>query len=212
MKIKHMLFAVGLFCIAQTASAQNAVSSLTIEKIMEGNKFVGHLPENIYWGEDNKTIYFRWQQKGDGFKRLYKTDINGSKPVRVADDELLKTPTQYATYNSAKTHKVYTTYGDIFLYDIKANQTQQITYTTDRENNVHFSKDDKHILYQKGNNLYAWEISSGITRQLTNFKSGSEPADYKSEQQKWLERDQLEYFRILKQKKQETIETKRKTV
>ena len=101
-----------------------------------------------------------------------------------------------------KLKKAYTKSGDLFLLDISSGKKTQITNTINAEYNVNFSGDEKHIIYQSDNNVFAWNITDGTTQQLTNFQSGSgkkekQQADY----EEWLNDDQLAYFQILKERK-----------
>jgi hypothetical protein len=36
------------------------ISRSRYREIMEGEDFVGYLPEDIRWSEDSKTVYFTW--------------------------------------------------------------------------------------------------------------------------------------------------------
>ena len=178
-------------------------STLTIEQIMQGEQFVGYLPQGIHWSEDSKHIYFSWNPDMDTLRNTYKVAVSGGEPTKLTTEELRQKPSRFGSYNKARTQKLYTKHGDIFLMDIPSKQTRQITNTLDRESNASFSGDEKHILFQKSNNLYAWNIQSGVLAQLTDFRKGKEKSERKKkENESWLERDQLEYFEILRQRKE----------
>ncbi len=189
--------------LAGKAQSVTNQSSLTIEQIMQGPDFVGHLPSNIRWSADSKVVYFSWNPESDTLSSTYKIAIDDEIPQKVEENELKNLPRSYV-FNKEKTKALYTKNGDIFLQEIATNAITQITNTVDAEYSVAFSGDEMDILYVQKNNLFAWNIETGTLRQLTNFKSGSPKAEPEmAEHEKWLQRDQLEYFDILSQRKAE---------
>jgi len=85
-----------------------------------------------------------------------------------------------------------------------SNKTIQITNTLNWERGAGFVQDDSKIVYRLDNNLFTWDIKTGATEQITNFKTGTEstktdiPTDPK---EKWLYDDQLRLSPVLAAKK-----------
>jgi dipeptidyl aminopeptidase/acylaminoacyl peptidase len=183
-------------------------SSLSIAAIMQGEKFVGYLPENPFWSEDGKHIYFSWNPDGDTLRSLYKASIQGGDPQKVARDEQLRISSS-GIYTRDRAWKVYEKYGDLYLLDCAKHVLKQITQTQDDERRPLFSGDGKYVVYQRGNNLYAWDRITGQTFQLTPFQNGNQPGPPKqSDQEVWLEQDQLALFEVLRNRK--SVEETRK--
>ncbi|MGB0984154.1 MAG: prolyl oligopeptidase family serine peptidase [Saprospiraceae bacterium] len=178
-------------------------STLTIPQIMQGEKFIGYSPSNIFWSDDSKSIYFTWNPKGEKVKSLYKIGVNDAKPTLVTVEEQQEMPSSRGVFNEARTQKVYTKNGDVFLLNVASNENKQITNTLDYEFNPLFSGDEKHIIYTKSNNLYRWNIAEGTTTQLTDFQKGSKKSEKKlPSNEQWLNDDQLEHFEILNHRKE----------
>jgi len=191
--------------VVTTAFAQNQ-SSLSLTEIMKGNHFVGHLPSNIYWGENSQDIYFSWNPEDELLNSLYQTNVNGQAPQKVAIEQQKVLPSSRGgTYNKARTAKVYAKNGDLFLLDLVKNSTTQITNTLARERNPTFSKEENSVYFQMSNNLYSWSIENGQIVQLTNFQKGKEKSKDKrlNAPEQWLNDDQLEHFEILQLKKKQ---------
>lgn len=184
--------------------AQNQ-STLSLTEIMKGNHFVGHLPQNIYWGENSQNIYFSWNPEDELLRSLYQTNTKGATPQKVSIEKQKSMPNaRGGDYNKARTAKVYAKNGDLFLLDIAKNSTTQITNTFARESNPVFSADEQLIFFQMNNNAFAWQVDNGSITQLTNFKKGNAKQDKQlNEQESWLEEDQLAYFDILSLKKEQ---------
>ena len=108
-------------------SLQN-LSDLKIEEIMKGERFVGYQPTNIHWGEDNETIYFKWNPEMDALRSWYKVPFSGGDPSKLSLEER-KTLVENGEYNKERTKKVFVRDGDIYLYDIIKNQQVALTQT-----------------------------------------------------------------------------------
>lgn len=192
-----------LFCLATSINfaQSNNQSSLTIDKIMLGEDFVGYLPSRINWSDDSKDIYFSWNPNKDTIRSSYKVNIN-SKSINKRTFTELKNTTSSGNYTKDYKWRVFSKNGDLHLMNMSNYAIKQITKTVSRESNPHFSGDETAIIYQLANNLFKWDISSGITQQLTNFKKGSKRSEKKeSAQDKWLREDQKDYFKILEKRR-----------
>lgn len=179
-------------CFSQT--------DLKISEIMKGEDFIGHLPENIFWAEDGKSVYFDWNPDNNAVKSLYRVDLKGLKPTKVDLEELRSMPSKSGIYSPDRAKKVYENNGDIYLYDLKSGHITQLTNTIDREYDPTFTMNDKGVVFRKENNLYRIKLQeSGIT-QLTNFIEMKE-ADKKvaqNLQRKWINNEEIELFEVLR--------------
>jgi dipeptidyl aminopeptidase/acylaminoacyl peptidase len=192
-----------LTSIFSLAQVQNH-SPLSIDEIMKGDGFVGYLPTNIEWTDNSQHIYFSWNPDKDTIRSTYSVDIH-SKVIKKLSFEDLKHKPNNGDYSKDFKWKVYDKGGDLFLMDNSTYYSKRITNTVARESNPQFSGDQKSIIYQQDNNFFKWDITSGTTVQLTDFKTEKEKKDPKlSPQEQWLEDDQLKYFNILEKRKNET--------
>ena len=179
--------------------AQNS-SDLTIEQIMKGEDFVGSLPTRIGWSDNSQFIYFNWNPDNDTIASKHGVDINTKEIEQLSFDQqkLLTSPGEYTKDHS---WKVYEKNGDLFLMSAQTYDIQQITNTLNRESNPQFSGDETAVIYEADNNLFRWDMESGATTQLTDFKKEKPKKSSTSEEEEWLERDQLAMFDILAERK-----------
>lgn len=179
-------------------------SQLTIKQIMQGQDFTGYWPEDAWWSEDGKTIYFDWNPGKNPGDSLYKFVLGSRAPVKVALSERRILPSRQGVYNKKRTQKVYEKNGDIFLLDLKKGTTVQITNTRGTESNPSFGRGERSIHFTSDSNLMSWEISTGSIIQLTDFRSGSGKQEKKaSAQDEWLKQDQLELSEVVKKRNEE---------
>jgi dipeptidyl aminopeptidase/acylaminoacyl peptidase len=193
-KLLLFLF-IGPVAFAQT------LAPLTVEKIMRDPKWMGVAPSNLSWSEDSKQIYFQWNPENNPGDSLYVVSLTNHAPQKVNASIRRSLPNTSRVYNKTFTKKLYDKNGDLFLHDLVSNKTTQITNTLDRESGAAFSFDESKVLFTANGNLYSWQIQSGAFAQLTDFRKGTKKPEAKSnEQEKWLKKDQLAYFEILKER------------
>jgi dipeptidyl aminopeptidase/acylaminoacyl peptidase len=199
--MKKTLIALIVFQIlfVQILNSQ-AKKPLSIKTIMQGKDFVGYWPHDVSWSADSKTIYFRWNPEKAASDSVYKIGLKVKKPVKT-DHVERKLLSEDADIHPDGKYKVYAAHGEIYLLDNQSGISKQITYTVEHEEEVNFSADGQKIIFTKNNNLFSWHIEKGQIKQITNFKEGNKPEDeVLSDQQQWLKNDQLQHFKILREK------------
>jgi hypothetical protein len=129
MNTKSWLLGIALLGSLSLISAQTPKrAALSIDKIMQGDRFVGFLPDNINWSEDSKTVYFTWNPKMDTLRSLYKIGLGAdAKPTPVSLEEQ-KELAFGGAYNRSFSKRVYAKDGDLFLQDIAAGNVAQKPY------------------------------------------------------------------------------------
>jgi dipeptidyl aminopeptidase/acylaminoacyl peptidase len=204
-KINCFLF---LSITITTSFAQNHLDKLTVEKIMRDPKWIGTSPSNISWSFNSKYIYFNWNPEKALTDSLYfisKENLLPQKTTYTQRQDILDP--RNISYNSNRTSFVSDRDGDIFITDSKTGKEKRITQTAEVESNPLFSFNDTKIVYTRNQNLFSWDITSGLTTQLSNFQRGSAPPkdlkkDNLNTQEKWLKEDQLQNLDVLRTRKQ----------
>ncbi|MEP7371908.1 MAG: prolyl oligopeptidase family serine peptidase [Chitinophagaceae bacterium] len=197
-----------LLFLTLTIFPQAKLDNLTVEKIMRDPKWIGTSPSNPQWAADGKTVFFNWNPDKAISDSLYFITTDSKTPVKATVRQ--KQNLVYANsllYNKARTAYTYIKDADIFYTDIKTGKTKRITETTETETNPQFSFNETKIVCSRSQNLYAWNIVTGETQQLTNLKSGSGSSakagtENSNQQEAWLKRDQLQYFEVLRSRKE----------
>lgn len=210
-----------LLLTTAVAMAQQPLAPLTVEKIMRDPKWIGSSPSGIQWAQDAKSFYFDWNPDAAPDDSIYVWQTGRPQPVKTSAAERESFLSANAVvYNQDRSAMVYNKNGDIFYKDLKNNIIRRITQTVETESGPQFSFQQQKIAYRRDQNLYAWDIKTGETIQLTNVRSGtanpggtggpgggrsgaggSGGSNAESEQEAWLKRDQLLYFDVLRSRK-----------
>lgn len=194
-----------IFSVLFITFSIQSFAQLTVEKIMRDPKWIGTSPSSPQWSVDGKTLYFNWNPEKAMADSLYYIQLNNREPKKatVAQKQNVVNA-ENITYNTSKSAYTFDKDGDIFYTDVKSGNTRRVTNTIDRESNPKFSFNQTKIVFTRSQNLFAWDMFTGETIQLTNIKTGK--ADDKKDkltlQEEWLKNDQLKYFDILKFRKE----------
>ena len=194
---------------------------------MRDPKWMGTSPANLAW-RSGQILYFNWNPDNAPSDSTYFITLTNHTPVKASVLQKQNALTQgNVTWNAARTAYVYSKDGDIFLTDSKTGTTKRILQTTERESSPQFSFNDTKIVYNSNQNLYAWDLYTGEILQLTNLQSqaatGNQPPPTSSQfrggggfggnrgrteevnagaaQEQWLKNDQLQYFQVLRERK-----------
>ena len=226
MMLKRNITILLLFFSANLFAQQ--LDKLTVEKIMRDPKWMGTSPSGTFWSNDGSKLYFLWNPEKATSDSLWYITATNKVPVKAtaAEKQAMNTQSNY-NYNEARTFYLVAKDGDIFYTNIKTGSSKRITQTIDIESNPQFSFNETKIVYSRNQNLYAWDIASGETLQLTNVKTGDaaptpptgggfqrgggggggnfnaqSTATVGNQQEQWLKNDQLQYFQVLKERKE----------
>lgn len=182
--------------------AQKQLAPLTIEKIMRDPKWIGTSPSNPYWSVDGRYLFFSWNPDGAPSDSVYYISIADRQPRKTNLAFRQANPGMpVVVWSGAYNSFVYVRDGDIFFRGINKKADIRITQTVETESNPQFIMDGSRIVFTRGSNLFAWDVASGTTIQLTNFQKGAAKEVILSPQEKWLQQEQLKTSEVLKTRK-----------
>jgi dipeptidyl aminopeptidase/acylaminoacyl peptidase len=219
--MKQLLLPVCLVC---TVTAYCQPGPLTVEKIMRDPKWIGTSPSDPFWTADGQYLLFNWNPENAESDSVYYTTPAGTAPQKTSwPFRQSAIGSNQVSYNALRTQYVYASEGDLFLVNSKKKTKHRITQTVEVESNPSFSFNDTKVIYTRNQNVFAWDIQSGLTTQLTNFQSTPAPAapattavtqrggnrfapksnqtTGDSQQEKWLQQEALENSVVLQRRK-----------
>jgi dipeptidyl aminopeptidase/acylaminoacyl peptidase len=203
--------------VAQTAPvpgrSARAVDALqlTVESIMRGPDLVGYPPTGLRWSGDSKRLYFEWRRPGEDEATTWMVGTEGSGPTQLSDDaRKLAPPAAGGQWDKARRRVVFVDRGDIVLLDSVADRRTQITRTTDTEANPRWARDETHVTFTRGGNLFIVPVQAssggtpGMLTQLTDVAS-KKPDPRLTDSQKYLRQEEkklIEHIREQAEKKE----------
>ena len=188
---------------------------LTLERIMSDPDWISRQPENTYWAEDGRTIYYERKRLGSPLRDLFALDVASGQSRAVADAERTEAgaPARNAEaeWNSKWTMRVYVREGDVYLRDLRSRRLTQLTRTVAVESQAQFQAGDQAVAYRRGDDWFVRDLTSGLESQVAELKLSEDPAekkaadDYLSRQQERL----LDIVRLRRERKEEADERAR---
>jgi dipeptidyl aminopeptidase/acylaminoacyl peptidase len=191
---------------AGAAPASPEPSALTLEQIMADPDWIGNPPEDPYWSDDGRAIYYERERDGAGQQKkdLFRVDVSSGaagKAVRVepAGRSRADAPGER---NLQRTRKVYEREGDIFVKDLKSGAVRQITRTDEAESEPHFLADGHRVWFRGAEQeVFVYDRDSGLLSQPASLKLAKDPAD--KGEPTLLEEQQTRLFDVIRQKQEQ---------
>ena len=152
--------------------------ALTIDNIMRGPGLYGYEPAALRWSGDSQRIYFQWKQASDPIDQpmdTYVVNRDGSGLRKLSDEEARLAPPVAGDRTRDRKKIVYEQEGDLFLYDFSADKARRLTKTSETESNPRFTRDEKHVAFTRGGNLYTMSLEDGMIEQMTDIVAPEAP-------------------------------------
>lgn len=159
--------------------------ALTIENIMRGPELTGTPPDSVRWSLDSRRVYFRWKEPGEPRRKdpdWFVVERDGSgRPRRLTEDEAKDSvPPGPGGGDLTRDRRrvVYAAEGDLFLMEAGVAGRRRLTETEEGESSPRWTRDEKHITFERGGNLYLMALDgSEPLRQLTDIRSTPPASD-----------------------------------
>jgi len=181
---------LALLALAAAPLAAQQPFDLSVRNIMRGPELYGREPANVRFTADGQWIYFRWLTPGakwnDDLMPFRVAARAGATPEQVTDAHMDSVAPLLATGRRSRDGRseLIAAAGDVFVRTRTAPARgaatvahRRITQTNGNESDPKFSLDEKQVLFVRDNNVYAFDLATGFTRQLTDIRSGAAPRD-----------------------------------
>ena len=188
-----------------TSSFAQELGELSVQKIMRDPAWIGHSPDNFYWGENSGQLFFNWNPDNNPEDSLYTYVFSEDEIIPIPHEQEMSFPDRNGVYNKARTEKLFIRNGNLYLSEIKTENIEPLIESSQRISNAGFLSNEEEIFYVIDNNIFSWDRETGKTLQLVEFSKEAEPKEKsakKSDKEEWLNNQQLELISVLKEKKE----------
>lgn len=173
----------------------NYAQQLSIPQIMEGEDFVGYLPEDLMIMPNDVPV-FTWKREGDDERTYYK--VVNNKPVKLSEREEVIYPLRGYEWNASKSKAVFAAKGNLFLWEKERATPLALIVNSAQIHNVGWAGEN--IYFTQGENIYEYDLTKGTFLQLTSFVKQQEPMVVEPS---FLEEQQEELFVYIKPKEKD---------
>ncbi|MGA9853729.1 MAG: S9 family peptidase, partial [Gammaproteobacteria bacterium] len=181
-------------------------SGVTLEQIMANPDWIGNPPEHAYWGYDNRHIYY-WQKRTDSTLRdLYAVNITTDAVHKVSDSELGRISAPGDSFNIEHTFKVFVRDNNVFVRALSSGMLRQLTRDTTPKSDPSFMTDSVHVQWHQGNDIYLYDLRTGLLSLAADVRLEDDPAKTKPPQN-YLQAEQPRLFDFLSKQQADTNAT-----
>jgi dipeptidyl aminopeptidase/acylaminoacyl peptidase len=210
---------VAVLVLLQPGTLPAQKLELTVDTVMRGHGLAGYPPQGIRWSGDSQQVYFQWKRHTEGPEKEFDTWVvrrDGSGLRKLSEEEAREAPPVSGHRTFDRKLITYAEKGDVFVHDNMAGKRRRLTRTVENETNPRFTQEGRHVTFQRGGNLYRFELTSGLVEQLTDFRTPAtqEPAKRKgTESQEFLKKEERELLETVRRRveKREEEEKKKET-
>ena len=166
---------------AQTAATP--AFDFSIRNIMRGPELYGRAPANVHWSADGRWIYFQWNPPGTDWReplRPYRVRAEAAaQPERLTNAQSDSAAPYVADGVVApdRRSRVVEALGDLWLVSLRGGSARRLTQTVAAESRPTFSSDGRTVYFVRDGNAYSLSLTDGMTRQLTDIRTGPAPVD-----------------------------------
>ena len=156
--------------VKAAAPARDARVEMTIDSIMRGPDLVGYPPSGLRWSGDSRQLFFQWRKPGEDEASTYVVSRDGGEPRKLTDAEAKDAPPANGRWDKARKRLLFSDRGDIGIYDAQTGKRRQLTKTGGPESNPRWARNDTHITYVSGGNLFIMAVDGPgtLVTQLTD--------------------------------------------
>ncbi|WP_409187196.1 hypothetical protein [Antarcticibacterium sp. 1MA-6-2] len=175
---------------------------MTVEKIMQDPEWMGTFPSNVRWGEDSKTIYFKYNLQKDPEDSLYKialSDKNKIEKVAYAEEKRLIPGS--GDFNKKRDKKVYVKDDALILYSLTDKSSRELIELSGI-NNPQFMSDENKISFSLDDNIFVYNLQNGSINKITNISSGekSDNETKLNDKDDWVRNENLGLLEVVQQR------------
>jgi dipeptidyl aminopeptidase/acylaminoacyl peptidase len=174
----------------------------TLEMIMADPDWIGNPPEDPYWADDGRSVYYLRKRNGEELKDLIRVDLENNVQVLVPLGDRGKADAPGGDWSVDRRWKTYARQGDVFLKDLQTGTIRQITRTEANERDPRFLVGDNRIAFLGGNagdTTFVYDLVAGTLSQPAQIQLAKDPAE--DEESGYLDEEQERLFQVIKQNK-----------
>jgi dipeptidyl aminopeptidase/acylaminoacyl peptidase len=188
---------------AQTKAPAGRVE-MTVDSIMRGPDLVGYPPTGLRWSGDSSKLYFEWRKPGEEEASTYVVDKTGGAPKKLTKDEAKNAPPANGRWDKAHKRLLFSDGGDIAVYDAATGRRRQLTKTSGGESNPRWARNDTHITYVSGGNLFIMPVDGSgtlVTQLVEVAQRQQEPRQ--TDSQKFISEEEKKLLEAVRERAKE---------
>ncbi len=179
--------------------------ALDIAAIM-ARDWIGTPPEEPYWADDGKSIFYRQRRPGSEIVDLHRVDIASGRSEHIAPAELGKVDAPDGVWSRDRKLAAFIREGDLFVKEAGRKTPRQLTRTAEIESAPLVLATGRAVAFRRGDAFHAIDLESGLDSTLADLRTTKDPdapptPAVPSDAAGFLAGQQLRLFEVLAERK-----------
>ncbi|MEO8196308.1 MAG: prolyl oligopeptidase family serine peptidase [Thermoanaerobaculia bacterium] len=192
------LFAAIAVCLAGLTpgfAESAAPAPLGIEQIM-ARDWIGTPPEEPYWADDGKSIYYRQRRAGSEVVDLHRVEVASGRDVIVSAAELGQADAPGGAWSRDRRLKAFVREGDLYVRESGRRSPRQLTRTGEQESAPQVLATGDRVAFRRGDSFHAIDLATGLDSTLADLRLAKDP-EATPDRSAFLAAQQLRLFEVL---------------
>ncbi len=178
----------------------------TLTTIMAHPDWLGNPPEEPYWSDDGRSIYYERKRVGEEQRDLVRIDVESGDSTLVALGDQGRADAPGGDFSRDRRWKTYARKGDVFLKDLQTGTVRQLTRTEEAEVDPYFMTGDNRIAFHRGDQVFVFDLVAGTLSQPADVQAAKDPAE--DEEKGYLDEQQERLFDVVRDAKRKRDEAR----
>ncbi|MEO7794294.1 MAG: S9 family peptidase [Thermoanaerobaculia bacterium] len=181
--------------VAAGAPGPSIAAPLTLETIMALD-WTGTPPDQPYWSDDGKAVYYSQRRAGSEVVDLHKIEIASGHSEIVPPAGLGQADAPDGAWSIDRRLKAFVREGDLFVRESGRRAPRQLTRTAEEESAPLVLTTGARIAFRRGDSFHAIDLDTGLDSTLVELRLGKDP-DELPDRSAFLDAQQLRLFEVL---------------
>ena len=170
------MFLTRIFTLSAVLLSANSLAQtpITLDQAMAHPDWIGTPIESAWWSADSQSVFYRQKLSDSPVRATYQISAQNGQAARVENSVWAELDEASQNFDVTHSRAVFVRQGDVFVRTLSNKSLTQITKTTENESSAQFSADGKSILFQRGNDWFAWR-ANGLTEPVLLLKAEKDP-------------------------------------
>ncbi len=154
-----------------------AIAGPALEQIMADPDWIGNRPEGAYWSDSGEAVFFNQKRRGERIRDWYRVAADGGEIQEPDAWGLTASSNAGRVYDGDRTRVAWIHEGDVWIRELPAGISRQLTATADPESAPVFMADGNRLGYVSDGDYRVYDLDTGLTRQLADIRLEKKPGD-----------------------------------
>jgi dipeptidyl aminopeptidase/acylaminoacyl peptidase len=164
-----------LFCLMLIPISVSAQPTLTLKQIMDDPDWIGQPVDRAWWQLDGSSVIYEVERVGSDLTDTRRIDLASGQDSLVALSDRIGIDGPEPIFDAELTRALYSRDGNLFIRDLRTQETRQLTKDTSQNRQATFSSDGKHVYFVRGREWFGIELASGLQYPISDIRFSPDP-------------------------------------